>query len=138
MSAQTYIPGENIAKAPEGAEFHYWGRWIWPNDIVWDRQEVTGEDDCEGRQEFIHWLQRGDDKGNALVRAANEALRLAGGYAETHVDKLTGDTIRTWVHMLGTDTKQYILYEDDYGILVGCPNRSYGYVYVVGWRKEDM
>lgn len=132
----TYEPTAGIAKAPEAAEFHYTGRWIWPNDIVWDRQEVVGDDGCEGRQEFIHWLQRGDDRGNALIHAANRALKLAGGYAETHVDSLTGDTIRTWISMPHNDTKQHILYEDDYGILVGWPRG--GYVYVVGWRKQDM
>lgn len=135
-TANTYTPTTGIASAPEGAQFHYWGRWIYPNDIVWDRHGVRGDTTTEVAEVFIAWLN--PNGGRALRKAADEAKRLADGFAVETVDDLTGDVMRKWVSMNSRSTDQYVLYEDDYGILVGCPNRSFGYVYVVGWRKEDM
>lgn len=136
MATKTYTLGEGIAKPPACAEFHYWGRWIYPNDIVWDRHEVRGDTTTEVAEVFIAWLN--SDGGRALRQAADEAKRLANGFSVETVDDLTGDVMRTWLRMRPTDTAQHLLYEDDYGILVGCPSRSHGYLYVTGWRKEDM
>lgn len=87
-----------------------WGaRWIWPNDLVWDRQDVIGEDTAE----LLDWLN-----GGPLAQAREEAARLARAYELSPA----ADTTVT-------------LYEDERGIVRANPQGSSGYLYVAAWLK---
>jgi len=115
----TYTLTERMPAPPEGADVFYAGRWIFPDDIVWDRQSVAGKHDSPERQSFIEWLEGSPRGAAALTSARWCALRF----------QHSG-------HMCKSSKRQFLLYEDEYGMIVGWPNG--GYVHVIGWRKEDM
>lgn len=87
-----------------------WGaRWIFPADMVWDRQDLQGPD----ANQLKKWLNSG-----ALRKASAKAQRLS-----SHLD-LTPD---------GGET--VTLYEDADGIIRASPQHSFGYLYVAAWLK---
>lgn len=90
-----------------------WGaRWIWPDDIVWDRTDLKASD--EGRAaDLKDWLNAGP-----LMGARLHAAELARTY------------------QLGPrDDVDVTLYEDDRGTIVANPQASHGYLYVAAWLK---
>lgn len=97
-----------------------WGaRMIFPDDLLHDRmghfniyREETPEMTDEGAK-LIKWLE-----GGALKKACEQARKLTQRY-----------------HLTQQDSKQVTLYEDEQGIFVGNPKRSYGYLYVAAWLK---
>jgi hypothetical protein len=87
-----------------------WGaRWIFPADMIWDRQDLRGPE----ADRLKKWLNSG-----ALRTAAAKAQRLSSNSG------LTPD---------GDET--VTLYEDACGIIRGSPQRSFGYLYVAAWLK---
>lgn len=87
-----------------------WGaRWIFPADMLWDRQDLQGPEAAQLQK----WLNDG-----ALRKASAKAQRLANNMDLT----LDGDDTVT-------------LYEDARGIVCGNPQRSFGYLYVAAWLK---
>lgn len=89
-----------------------WGaRWIWPNDVLWDRTDIVGSDD--DREALVRWLN-----GGALQLARERAAQLAREH-----------------ELASSDTKQVTLHEDGEGIVIANPQGSFGYLYVSAWLK---
>lgn len=90
-----------------------WGaRWIFPDDMLPDRQSFPGMDTPEGQQ-LRTWLN-----GGALHKARTHARKLADQCGISH-----------------DSDKTVTLFEDETGKIVGNPRASYGYLYVAGWIK---
>ena len=87
-------------------------RWIFPDDILWDRTSWYSTDQ-ERADALQTWLNEG-----ALGKARNTAREMARSFALT---KTGEDTV--------------VLHEDAVGKIVGNPNRSHGYLYVAAWLK---
>jgi hypothetical protein len=93
-----------------------WGaRWIFPDDVLWDRTAWAGLDTDDGKR-LQKWLQK-----TALNKARATARRLAD------TRQLTPDS-----------DQDVILFQDKTGRVMASPNRSYGYLYVVAYLKEDV
>lgn len=93
---------------PEDGRALWGARWIWPNDQVWDRQDCVGPD--EDRKRLLDWLNSGAGKAAASWQMS--------------------------VFLAHDEDRQVVLYEDDEGIVIGNPQRSYGYLYVAAWLKS--
>lgn len=88
-----------------------WGaRFIWPADLVHDRQDVDGNVDA-----LIEWLN-----GGALEAARDVARSKAASY-----------------QLRPTEDREVTLYEDESGIVKANPQASHGYLYVAAWLKGD-
>jgi hypothetical protein len=97
---------------PEGVTVAWGARWIFPDDILWDRTSWIGEDGSE-RVALARWLDGGNEpKAGALWKARTTAR-----------------------HILTETSEQTTLFEDAHGIIVANTNRSFGYVYVAAWLK---
>lgn len=91
-----------------------WGaRWIWPDDIVWDRQDLKGTDGARVA-ELQDWL----NNGGALMEARRRAAELAATY-----------------QLSSRDDVEVTLFEDERGVIKGNPQASYGHMYVAAWLK---
>lgn len=89
-----------------------WGaRLIWPDDLVWDRQDMIGAE--AEREELRDWLN-----GGALRSALTEARRMADG-----------------LELAPREERRVVLFEDERGIIVADPQSSHGYLYAAGWMK---
>ena len=108
------------AYVPEGAPAAWGARLIYPNDLVWDRQDMQGEP--SHRAALSAWLNGTD------THAEIGALRLALDKA-TELDLLGG--------IRGSMNTMVVLHDDTAGRIVGNPNASYGYLYVAGWLRGD-
>jgi hypothetical protein len=96
-----------VKHIPDGVETAWGARWIWPNDLVWDRQDLRGPN----KDALKDWLNAG------ALNAARSAARLN----DLHQD----------------EDRMAVLFEDEDGIVVGNPQGSYGYLYVAAWLKAD-
>lgn len=97
-----------------------WGaRWIFPDDQLADRQSTAGNPD--GVTALLAWLNGG---ANRKARAA----------ARKMVEKPAKGQYR-W---RSNDSDTRVLFEDATGIVVGNPNKSYGYLYVAAWLKAAV
>ena len=98
-----------------GAECAWGARWIITQqghvDFVPDRQDMIGTP--EQKQELLTWL-------NDVVKRHPE-------------DRLTG--LLASYELSTRETKEVVLYEDERGIVLGNPNSSAGYFYVVARFK---
>jgi hypothetical protein len=94
--------------APETAEAQWGGRWIFPDDILWDRTSWIGYGTPAGDR-LKSWLNTG------ALGKAREAARKSG--------------------LSQSENRTVVLYEDAAGVIKGNPNGSYGYLYVVAWLK---
>lgn len=98
-----------------------WGaRWIWPNDLVWDRQDAFGPDD--DRAALMHWLN--GSRGLNAIRPLASALDTAKRMADEGL-------------LRSSENRTVTLYEDERGIVRGNPQGSHGYVYVAAWLKPN-
>jgi len=87
-----------------------WGaRFIFPDDVLWDRQDLRGPD----KEELKIWLNQG-----ALQKARAKARELAQS------GRISQDLEET-----------VVLHDDALGTIVGNPQRSFGYLYVAAWLK---
>lgn len=90
-----------------------WGsRWIFPNDVLWDRQDLQGPN----ADALKDWLN-----GGALNKARIEAREL----------------VRRW-EMFPSSDKTKVLYDDEHGTIVANPQASHGHLYVAAWLKADI
>jgi hypothetical protein len=89
-----------------------WGaRLIWPNDLVWDRQDIDGS--TEAVDALRSWLNDGP-----LRSALGQAYALAEHFE------------------LSPRSEEIVtLYEDEHGIVRASPQASSGYLYVAAWLK---
>jgi len=114
MSADTLQFGYNPGL--EGATCAWGARWIITQqggvDQLYDRQDMIGT--REQKDELAEWLN------NTVKRKPHEALAVL----------LRANQIST------RESKEVVLYEDDRGIVLGNPNSSAGYFYVVA-RFQD-
>lgn len=114
-------------RVPEGTKA-YWGcrailegrspkhRYV---DFVWDRQSIEGPE--EDRIALSGWLN-GTKVGlttGSLKKALDKATELYKDY------KITSDM-----------SKEFVLYEDEKGIVLGNPCGSFGYLYMSAYFKE--
>lgn len=99
---------------PESASAAWGARWIFPDDVVWDRTSWHNFESDSG-QKLMKWLDSG-----ALMRAREGARRLSSSGKLSQVSQET-----------------VTLHEDDLGKIVGNPQRSHGYLYVSAWLKEE-
>lgn len=94
---------------PKGVTAAWGARFIYPADMLWDRQSMVGE---QVDQDLLKlWLNGG------ALKAARDAADVADDTRQISAD--------------GEQT--VILYQDKQGVVVACPNRSYGYLYVAAW-----
>lgn len=100
------------AGLPEGVTAAWGARWIYPNDLVPDRQDLKGEN----TELLKDWLNAG-----ALNEARIEAARLA----------------KSW-QMFKDKDQTYVLVDDEVGTIIGNPQASHGYLYVAAWLKADV
>jgi len=100
------------AAVPKWAVVAWGARLIYPSDLVQNRQSCVG--DKTAKDLLIDWLNKG---------ALRDALYRAG---QLHSKR----------EMSPTDHKEFTLYEDNLGIIVGNPNQSHGYLYVAAWFKQ--
>jgi hypothetical protein len=104
------LPWGASRSVPEGVTTAWGARFIFPDDLLFDRQGFAGPD----TEPLMQWLN-----GGALQDARNMARELARG-----VGTLRPDEDRT-----------VTLHEDERGIIVGNPQASHGYLYVAAWLK---
>jgi hypothetical protein len=97
---------------PENAHTAWGARLIWPNDLVWDRQDVQGKAATELRD----WLNHGH---------LRQALDRAADLSRTH-------------ELRSSDDKLVILHETDDGVIAANPQASFGYLYVGAWLKAHL
>jgi hypothetical protein len=101
------------AGLPESVEAAWGARMIWPDDLVWDRQDMFGS--AEQRKTLAEWLNGG------ALKAAREKLReLALEFGDWQPGASVEET----------------LYEDQRGRVIGSPQGSHGYVYVAAWLLD--
>lgn len=97
-----------------------WGaRLIFPNDLIWNRQDVIAIDD-EAKQQLIAWLN-GPGRGDGALSKALEVLRAP--------------------YTLGLATNndtEAVIYEDEEGKIIGSAQSSHGYLYVCGWLHAHV
>ena len=98
---------------PTGKEAAWGARWIYPNDMLPDRQHFHGHSTPEG-QKLMTWLNSG-----AIRKAKARAEEMDDNYDLNRGD---GETVT--------------LYEDETGIIQANPKQSHGYLYVAAWVKE--
>lgn len=96
---------------PADAQAVWGARLIWPDDLVWDRQDLVTKDEAS-KEVLIDWLNK------IGISKMRENLRMP--------------------YTLGLHPIQDIeavIYEDEIGKIIGNSNASAGYIYVVGWLK---
>lgn len=92
-----------------------WGaRWIFPDDMVYDRQDFIGIETPDG-QKLKEWLNGKGKKIGAIRRA---------------MDNVKKTDLRP------NEDRVAVLYEDEYGIIKGNPRSSHGYLYVCAYLKQ--
>jgi hypothetical protein len=96
-----------------------WGaRLIWPNDLVWNRQDLQARTD-EAKAELMAWLN-GPNSGDGALSKALLALRTP---YELNLNSYSNEEV--------------VIYEDEKGKIIGSAQSSHGYLYVCGWLKEN-
>lgn len=103
------------AELPDSVTAAWGARWIFPNDMLGDRQSFPGMETGAG-QILQQWL----NDGKALAKASKAALQLSNRY-----------------ELLPRDSETVTLYEDEVGIIKGNPLASFGYLYVVAYLKAE-
>jgi hypothetical protein len=101
---------------PPGVRACWGARLIWPNDLVWNRQDLVATDD-ESKHELVTWLN-GPNNGDGALSKALTALREPYSLGLSH----------------NTDDEA-VIYEDSTGKIIGSAQSSHGYLYVAGWIK---
>ena len=101
-------------EVPEGVGAAWGARWIFPDDIVWDRTSWYSPD-MEAYEALKTWLDSG-----ALMKARVAARERSRSGALTPVGQET-----------------VVLHQDEVGKIVANPQRSHGYLYVAAWLKES-
>jgi hypothetical protein len=97
-----------------------WGaRLIFPNDLVWNRQDVQSESD-EAKDELVAWLN-GPGHGDGALSKALLMLRNPGELGLTS----SGDN-------------EVVIYEDEDGKIIGSAQKSYGYLYCAAWLHAHV
>lgn len=100
---------------PEDAAAVWGARLIWPNDLLWDRQDIARHKD----------------------QASDEALeRLTTWLNSKAIDQMREKLRNPWdVGLWPDNDKEAVIYEDEVGKIVGNCLGSHGYVYVVAYLK---
>jgi hypothetical protein len=92
-----------------------WGaRWIFPDDMLSDRQDFAGMDTPDG-QKLKNWLNGNGKKAGALHKSKIAARK--------------SDLMRS-------ESRVVVLFEDETGIIKGNPRSSHGYLYVCAYLKD--
>jgi hypothetical protein len=107
---------------PEDVQAVWGARLIFPNDLVWDRQDLDSHDD-DAKQSLIAWLN-GPNTGDGAIKKMRAILADTNKRYEISPDLGSGR---------GDD--EAVIYEDDEGKIIGSPQSSGGYLYVCGWLK---
>jgi hypothetical protein len=103
-------------EVPTNAPAAWGARWIFPNEMLHDRQGFNGWGTPEG-EKLKKWLD-----GGAIKAAREEAKRLS---TAPYPQGLTNSM-----------NKVVVLFEDDYGTIKGNPNASFGYLYVCAYPHK--
>jgi hypothetical protein len=102
---------------PEGVEAVWGARFIAPNDLPYNRQDLVATSD-EAKQRLIAWLN-GPGAGDGAIQGAIDTLR------------------STYQQLIEIRDGYRAIYEDDEGVIYGSTNNWSGYVYAVGYLKAD-
>jgi hypothetical protein len=108
---------------PDDVQAAWGARLIWPNDLVYNRQDLDGHT-SEAKDALIAWLN-GPGGGDGAIGKMRAIL--------SDTDKRFEIGITS-----ASQEKEVVIYEDEVGKIVGSPQGSHGYVYVAGWLKEHM
>lgn len=100
---------------PEGVNCAWGARLIYPDDLVFNRQDLVGGGDEKAA--LIKWLN--PDGGRGIAQALANARLFDNKY---RIDRAGGENV--------------VLHQDDQGVIVGSPNHSHGYLYVAGWLHQ--
>lgn len=101
-----------VGSLPKGVTTAWGARLIWPNDLVYDRQDLQGP--SPNAEALAAWLHEGP------LRSVLDDLK------HPALNGLSPDDDRT-----------VVLYTDGTGCIVGNPQRSHGYLYVAAWLYKD-
>jgi hypothetical protein len=112
---------------PEAHQHAVWGaRLIFPDDLVWDRQDTINygglPDDqyALDRDLLTNWLNGTRD----------------GYYPTTRGESPLDQALRAAKRLLRADQDEnVVLYEDGIGQIIGNPRASFGYVYLVAYLR---
>jgi hypothetical protein len=127
-----------LQEFPEEAKSVWGARWIFPNDILWDRAGFSKTPDFDGSISITEQIKPYDDARLALQNWLN-GMGKSG-------KKLKSDSPLTKARdnaykmskkyqISKDDNRTHILYEDKTGIIQGNPQNSYGYLYVCAYLK---
>jgi hypothetical protein len=105
---------------PDNVQAVWGARLIWPDDLVWDRQDI-GFHDNDAKTELIAWLN-GVPAGKGALQKMRDNLRDPSSVG------FTGQG----------DTNEAVIYEDEHGKIIGSPQGSYGYIYVCAWMFKHV
>lgn len=105
---------------PDGVAAVWGARLIAPNDLLHDRQDLVYED-VDAKRELVEWLNGANSNG-----ALSEALFRLGRHG----------TDSTGIPALKQEDREFVVFEDATGRIVGNTQASHGYVYVAGWLHK--
>jgi hypothetical protein len=113
---------------PEGVTVAWGARWIFPDDMLSDRQSFPGMGTPDG-QFLLKWLN-----GGAIAKA-KEAARKMHDPATYCTAKERKDP--NLPRLFRDEDKERILYQDSTGIIKANPQASHGYLYVCAYLKGE-
>lgn len=102
--------GYGLRDAPTDAPAAWGARLIFPNDLVWDRTDMYGEQEDKNR--LLDWLN-------------------------THAPRIGSDDFLNLVYRNTSASGEHVftIAEDDTAIMQASAQGSYGYLYVAAWLK---
>jgi hypothetical protein len=103
---------------PEDVRAIWGARLIWPNDLVYDRQDLAAHGD-DDKQALIAWLN-GPGNGDGAIAKMRVALK---------------EPYKLGLFPMMRFEDEAVIYEDDEGKIIGSAQQSGGYLYVCGWLK---
>lgn len=103
-------------EVPEAATTAWGARWIFPDDVLWDRQDFVNMQTPDGER-LKNWLNGAsrDNMSGALAKSRAAARKLPKSFQQ--------------------ESTVIVLHEDGAGVVKANPKGSYGYLYVCAYLK---
>lgn len=113
---------------PDGVMVAWGARWIFPDDMLPDRQGFQGLETADG-QYLLKWLN-----GGAIAKAKENVRKMHDPFTYcTAKEKKNPNLPR----LFRDEDKEVVLFEDERGIIKANPQASHGYLYVCAYLQES-